>query len=137
MYMEWVHHRPVPIQFDRFAGNLLAKYEFLCAVNKWSGVERKASAFKTALVPLSHKSSSAPPSAPAAVRSQPKAHRYPSYEASFDTQKCEVCDGNHPTRFHDNPGARKRGGKWVNSTRRRYTFKDSAARSRFNRAVLI
>ena len=48
---------------------------------------------------------------------------------------CDVCGGKHPTRFHDDPGARERSGKRVNSTRRRYTFKDSAARSRFNRAV--
>jgi hypothetical protein len=135
MYMEWAYRRPIAFQFDSFAGTLLAKYESLCAVNKWSGVDRKASAFKTALVPPPRKSHPEPPSAPAAVRSQPKAHKYPSYEAWFDAQTCDVCGGKHPTRFHDDPGARERGGKRVNSTRRRYTFKDSAARSRFNRAV--
>ena len=56
MYMEWAYRRPIAFQFDSFAGTLLAKYESLCAVNKWSGVDRKASAFKTALVPLSRKS---------------------------------------------------------------------------------
>ena len=42
MYMEWAYRRPIAFQFDSFAGTLLAKYESLCAVNKWSGVKRKA-----------------------------------------------------------------------------------------------
>jgi hypothetical protein len=111
MYGELAHRCPVAFPLDSFAWTLLAKYSSLCAINKWSGVERKASAFKAALVSSSHRPGSAQPSVPADSWSQPNVHKDPSYEAWFDAQKCENCGGSHPTQFHNDPGAHDHGGK--------------------------
>ncbi|KAL3764830.1 hypothetical protein ACHAWO_006014 [Cyclotella atomus] len=72
-------------QLSELAATLNDKYLALKTSKQWSGADSLGSAFNALVA---------------------RAHRYPTYEKWWDNQKCDICHKSHPTKYHDNLGAR-------------------------------
>ncbi|KAL3801556.1 hypothetical protein ACHAWO_001361 [Cyclotella atomus] len=119
-------------QLSEVGSTLGDKYLALKTSNQWSGVNNLGSAFASALLARSH--------------------RYATYEDWWDHQVCEICGKPHPTKYHDNLGARtnkdlcnaRTKARTVTnvskpavqqSPRRRFRFKSNSDKQKFKAAV--
>lgn len=124
-------HVSVLNQLSEVGSTLGDKYLALKTDNKWSSANNLGSAFAAALLA--------------------RAHRYATYEDWWDHQLCDLCGKPHPTKYHDNLGARtnkdlrtRTKARTVTdaprpaaqqSPRRRFRFKSNDGKQKFRAAV--
>jgi hypothetical protein len=120
-YSSWSRDRPSKlVELDEMASTLLERYMLLDLGMEWSGANHKASAFKASLSPTQ---TALPAQTNNSDTTNTKSPPNPSrarFLQWWDNSTCEVknCGGKHPTKFHDDLGARDRQVRWVSSSRR-------------------
>jgi hypothetical protein len=87
-------------EVDEFATIVVGRYSSLNLDMEWSGLNHKGSVFKASLVPAGTQG--------AFVADKPKAEL--PFTEWWDQQTCKLegCGGRHPTRYHNDLGARNR-----------------------------
>ena len=85
-YKKLYREASILTQLSEVGSTLADKYLALKTSNQWTGADNQGSVFRSALVA--------------------RAHRYASYQEWWDNQSCDVCGKPHPTKYHDNLGAR-------------------------------